>query len=119
MPVSKEDKSLLIDQLENTRTKGSRLVISLMFAGEEAEAGKAKKKVRTLGGKIDDLLAKSMQEWSFNGKILIEEMKKTNQLLQKDISDIKKKKGLAEKIVKAMGHLDKAISTATDVLTKI
>ncbi len=119
MPVNKEDKAAIIDQLENARTKASRLIISLRFAGKVAEANKVKQKVRTLGGKIDDLLAKSMKTWSGNGKMIIQNMKKANQSLQSDITEIKKKKDMANKIIKALGRLDDVIDSAKDVLGKL
>jgi len=99
--------------------KGNRLVISLKFADQNADAEKARKKVRTLGRKIDDLLAKAMDEWSINAKTLIAEMRKSNQSLQGDIRDIRKKKNLAQKTIKALGLLDDVISVATDLLAKI
>ncbi len=119
MPVSKNDKFAIIDELENTRIKGNRLVISLLFAGKKTEADEARKKVKTLGTQIDGLLAESMKKWSGSGKVIIENMKKANRLLQRDISYIKKKKELANKVVNALGRLDEAILAAKDILTRI
>lgn len=119
MPINQNDKSAIIDELENTRTKGSRLVISLLFAGKKTEAAEARRKVKELGSKIDGLLAASMNKWTGSGKVIIENMKKVNALLQKDISYIKKKKELAKKTVKGLGRLDEAILMAKDLLKKI
>ena len=119
MPASKENKDLIIAELENARTKGSRLVIALKFAGKNADADKAKQKVRTLGGQIDDLIAKAMKQWSITAQIFIDDMKATNKSLQADINDIKKKRDLANKTVKALGRLDEFIVKASEIIGKI
>jgi len=119
MPINEDDKLEIIDQLENTRTKGSRLVISLKFAGKMDDADKAQHKIRVLGSQIDDLLAKSMKAWSGNGKALIEDMKKTNQTIQKDINDVKKMKDIANSAVKALGNLDLMIDVAKELISNI
>lgn len=119
MPVSQNKKFAIIDELENTRTKGNRLVISLLFAGKKTEADEAKKKVKALGALIDGLLAESMKTWSANGKVIVDDMKRANKLLQRDISYIKKKKELANKVIKALGRLDEVILVAKDLLLKI
>jgi hypothetical protein len=117
MPVSQDDKFAIIDELENTRTKGNRLVITLLFAGKKTEAADARKKVKELGAAIDGLLAESMKKWSGRGKAIIADMKKANGLLQRDISYIQKKKEHANKVVNALGRLDEAIVWAKDLLT--
>ncbi|MBU8922724.1 MAG: hypothetical protein KOO63_12975 [Bacteroidales bacterium] len=119
MPINREDKGFIIDQMENMRTKGSRLVISLRFAGETEAARKAKKKVDMLGSTIDELLAESMKSWTGNGKSLIDDIKWANQQLQRDINDIKKKKNLAQKSINAFGCLDDVIVKVKDILGKI
>ena len=119
MPVSNNDKFAIIDELQKTRTKANRLVISLLFARKKTEADEVRKKVKRLDAQIDGLLAQSMKAWSGSGKAIIEKMKNANKLLQRDINDIKKKKDLANKVVKALGRLDEAILKAKDLLTKI
>jgi len=119
MPIGNEDKGAIIDQLENARTKGSRLVVALTFAGRGADAQAAMAKVTILGGKIDELLAVSMKEWSGTAQPLIDGMTTTNRRLQSDIADIKKKKDMANKAVRALGRLDEAIGTATEILSRL
>ena len=119
MPASQKQKFAIIDELENTRMKGSRLIISLKFARKKDEALEVRKKVRVLGGKIDDILSVAMDEWSVRGQALVDDMKRTNGLLQRDIAAIRRKKDLANAVVRALGRLDDAIIIAKDILTKI
>ena len=119
MPVRNDDKFAVIDELQNTRTKGSRLILSLLFARKMDEAKEVQKKMKVLDAVIGGLIAESMRTWSGSGKSFLQDMKRVNQLLQRDISSIKKKKDLANKVVNALGRLDEVILMAKEFLLKV
>jgi len=119
MPVNQDDKFAIIDELENARIKGNRLVISLLFAGLKTEADEARRQVKKLGALIDGLLAGSLQKWSGSSQVILASLKRANRLLQRDIGYIKKKKELVRKVVNALGRLDEVILTARDLLAKL
>jgi hypothetical protein len=119
MPVKRDDKFAIIDELQSTRTKGSRLIISLLFAKKKAEAKEVRQKMKALDAVIDGLLAEAMRQWSGTGQAFLEDMKTSNRRLQRDIRSIQKKKEQANKVVNALGRLDDIILKAKEFLEKV
>ena len=119
MPISKENKEAIVDALIQAKRKAQRLALTLRFQGRAEDAKKVEKKIRTLAARIDDLITQSMESWVGNAQGLLDRMRKTNTALQASLRDIKKKKDVANKVVKALGRLDDVIDVAKGVLKKV
>lgn len=115
MPASKQSKLDIIDRLLATHGKAQKLALILKFAGQAAKAKEVEERNARLSKKIDILLAKAMRDWNTSAATHIEGIKAANAKLQANIADIKKKIRVAQNVVKALGHLDKAIEIAGKV----
>ena len=117
MAISAQNKEKLIDTLLETKRKGHRLQITLKFQNNLTKAKTVGDKCRTLSSKIDKLIAQSMRQWLGSASKIIAERKKGNTKLQATINDIKKKKNIANNVVKAVGFIDDAIEAAAKLIT--
>lgn len=119
MSAINETRVQLVDQLENARTKASRLMLRLKYAGLISEADQAAALKKTIGRQIEEILSISMDEWSGVGQDLLGELISANRKLQQDITDITNKRNTAQKVVGAMGRLEEIIKAVNIVLRKI
>lgn len=109
MAISKAKKEALVDSLMVTLAKTNRLEIVLRFQGEGKEATKVQARGKELSKQIDKLLAKIMLDWLGQAAALETSIKATNTKLQGAIRDIKKKIQVAQRVIKAIGHIDDVI----------
>lgn len=116
--ASAEQQRQLIAQLQATYSKGTDLVVELILAGETEQAEAARKKNRALEKQIDGLLAHLLDRWGLDVKAAVEDGRARNRKLQAAIRDIQNDIDLANKVIKALGHLDDAVATAKDILKK-
>lgn len=114
--VSSEQQRQLIAQLQVTYSKGTDLVMELILAGETEPAEAARKKTRALEKRIDGLLARLLDRWSLDVKAAVEDGRARNRKLQAVIRDIQNDVDRANKVIKALGHLDEAAATAKSIL---
>lgn len=119
MPISQNDKESIIDKMLETKRKSQKLVVTLKFQRKTLEAEKVHKKARTLASQIDRLLAKSMDAWSGSAATILDDLRKSNDRLGRAISDIKKKRDVANKVIKAVGEIDEVIAKGKEILSKI
>ena len=116
--ASSEQQRQLIAQLQVTFSKGTDLVMELLLAGETEQAEAARKKNRTLEKQIDQLLIHLLDRWATDVKGAVEDGRARNRKLQAAIRDIQNDVDRANKVIKALGHVDDAIATAKDILKK-
>lgn len=117
--ASAERQRQLIAQLQVTYGKGTDLVMELLLAGDREQAEAARKKNRALEKQIDGLLANLLERWSGDVKGAVEDGRARNRKLQAAIRDIQNDVDLANKVIKALGHLDEAVATAKNILKKL
>ncbi len=112
MPLNRSQREIAIEKLLITKNKGHRLEIRLRFQGKAAEAKQVKDTNDVLSKEIDRLLVEIMEAWTGNAATIETALRTNNTRLQATIRDIRKKIKVAEKVVKAIGYLDKAIELA-------
>ena len=119
MAISRENKEAIVDALIQAKRKAQRLALTLRFQGRAEDAKKVERKVRRLAARVDDLIAMAMESWVGSAQLLLEQMRKTNTALQASLRDVRKKKDVAKKVVKALERLDDLIDVAKGVLEKV
>ena len=117
MAFNQTQKKALIDRLMATKRKAQRLSVSLAFQGKPQEATQLRRRATRLAVQIDDLLVAVLEQWAGNANTTLNEMKATNRRLQDAIRDIRRKRKVADRVVKALEQVDKAIEVARAVLT--
>ena len=115
MPISKPAKEDILDKLTESHRKGQKLAVRLVIGKKNAEAAAVKAANRKLQKQIDRLLTKLMKDWTGSAPSVIAKIGGINAKLQGVIRDIKKKIEVAQKVVRAIGLIDDAVSLAKDL----
>ncbi len=115
MAFSKSDKAKVIDGLIKARRAAQRTELELRFQGKSEEAERVWEATTRLGTEIDFLVGRAMEEWTADAAGVISRLTQKQAALDAAARDIKKKMGVAAKVVAAIGVIDDLVSLAKTV----
>lgn len=111
-----DEKRRLLRHLNATYAKGVDAELALRQGDYVEEAKRVDESNDRLHARINKLRAEITEDWKGRIAGLIEEIKSTNGRLQDAIRDIENAMKVAERAVKVIGYLDKAIELAAKLL---
>lgn len=114
--MSDEHKEDAIQNLLVTLQRSQNLELNLRFRNDIENVKEIAKKNKQLNKQIDKLIVEAMQEWLVDAQVITNKVKKANTNLQRAITNVKKKKKVAQNIVKAIGLVDDVLSIGKSLL---
>lgn len=112
MTIADASKARVIDGLQVSLQKGTRLRLILLLRKDQTASVEVHQRNRELQGRIDQLLEAAMEDWAGDAKSVLAELKAANRALQGSIHDVRKKVRTAERVTRALGILDGVIEQA-------
>ena len=116
MPISKANKRKLISAFQSTRNKADEIEIELLVEGRTTEAKKVRSANNALTKEIRTLIREAQSDWAGSAAKMIKDVRRGNSRIQASIREIRRTKGVAKNVVKAVGWIDKAVEIAAKVL---
>ncbi|XAM00756.1 hypothetical protein OT109_05060 [Phycisphaeraceae bacterium D3-23] len=120
MPTITDDPRYKVyDELMTTARKADKLEFSLYLRKENAQAEAVRAANIGVYQKVDEVLASLMKSWSKGVKAELKAMHEANTELQKSLESIRRSKEIGEKVVDAIGQIEKVVEAAAKVLAKL
>jgi hypothetical protein len=119
MPVSFEDKILLIRKLQFVLSKTREAALRLRMAGEDDQSQEMMSKSDKLSDAIDGLIGQTMRDWSVNARGSIDKLKRASDSLQRSIKNIKDGIEVAKNVVRGLEKVDEFLEIAMEVTAAI
>lgn len=112
-----DEKLKTLNTFVATHSKGLKLEYALMLQNKDSTT--VQKANSRLAKKIDQLRGKLHDEWAQSTDDIRKEIIIANGQIEKAIKAIEKRVKIAENIVKAVGYIDRAVETASRLLSII
>ena len=113
MPTDSEMKQRMILDLIASSQQAYRLHAFLVLnGGDPQQAEKAGRQSDELDDTIDNLLAQTMAVWSAAASKSVKDVRRLSADVKAAVADIERRVGQAQRIVEALGYVDKLIELA-------
>lgn len=110
--LTNTDRQTILYLLSRAYAEAVDLESRLWLAGKNALANEAELKTNALYEELANLRADLWGDWASNAEAAVAKMTKAADLVEKSIEELKGSVKNAEKVVKALGYLDKLIALA-------
>lgn len=110
--LTSTDRQTILYRLSRAYAEAVDLESRLWLAGKNALANEAELKTNALYAELARLRADLWGEWASNAESTVAKLTTAADLVEKSIAELKGSVKNAEKVVKAIGYLDKLIALA-------